>query len=96
MGILLLEWRLIEEEYQDRKLGLHPSSILTSQDLNANPELLVLLLGEVDPFFYYHGNIIINSEEKYLEAYEQKPFPTDLKYFLIALGNIVLNRARSA
>ena len=36
------------------------------------------------------------TEEKYLEAYEQKPFPTDLKYFLIAVGNIVLNRARSA
>lgn len=39
---------------------------------------------------------IEQSERKYLEAYKKNPFKTDIYYFLMALGNIVLKRKRSA
>lgn len=58
--------RLHEEKYRDGKLGLHPSSILASQDLSINPDLLVLLLGEVAPSIYYAGDIKADSENKEL------------------------------
>lgn len=39
---------------------------------------------------------IIESEKKYLEAYFKNPFCTDLKYFLLAMKNIILKQARSS
>ena len=38
---------------------------------------------------------IQESEMRYLEAYEEKPFRTDWKYFRKAIYNIVIKRARS-
>lgn len=38
---------------------------------------------------------IMASEEKYLEAYEESPIKTDIKYFFKALFNIVIRHARS-
>ncbi len=52
------------EEYRDGKLGLHPSSVLSSRDLRSNPELLVLLIGEVEPSFYQKRNIKTDFENK--------------------------------
>ena len=37
---------------------------------------------------------IIESEEKYLEAYERNPLKTDIKYLIRAFGNIAFRRAR--
>jgi hypothetical protein len=39
---------------------------------------------------------IQNSELRYIEAYQKSPIKTDWSYFWKAIGNIVLNRARSA
>lgn len=39
---------------------------------------------------------IVASELKYLRAYEQAPFRTDLRYACVALWNIFVRRARSA
>ena len=38
---------------------------------------------------------IMDSEMKYLEAYEKHPFFTDIKYFFIAIYNILIKRYRS-
>ena len=38
---------------------------------------------------------IIASEKKYLFAFEKRPFLTDLRYFILALYNILLKRSRS-
>jgi len=38
---------------------------------------------------------IMASEMRYLEAYAKQPFRTDLKYFFLALNNILIKRARS-
>lgn len=39
---------------------------------------------------------IQESEKKYLDAYDKNPIITDLKYFFIALYNIVVKKARSS
>ncbi len=39
---------------------------------------------------------ILDSESKYLDAYEKNPLITDFRYFLVALYNIFIKRARSA
>ena len=39
---------------------------------------------------------IMDSEMRYLEAYEKNPFLTDVKYFFKAFYNIVFKKARSA
>ena len=54
--------------------------------------------GLVPPFYYdmpKELDEIQASEMKYLEAYEQKPFRTDLKYFFVSMKNILFRRARS-
>jgi lipopolysaccharide/colanic/teichoic acid biosynthesis glycosyltransferase len=54
--------------------------------------------GLVPPFYYdmpKELEEIQASELKYLEAYEQKPFRTDLKYFFVSMKNIIFRRARS-
>ncbi len=38
---------------------------------------------------------IMNSEMRYLEAYEKHPFLTDIKYFFKAFHNIIFKKARS-
>jgi len=38
---------------------------------------------------------IMESEMKYLEAYEKRPFITDTRYFFLAMYNILIKRARS-
>jgi len=38
---------------------------------------------------------IIESEKKYLDQYDKNPFLTDLKYFFIAIFNIIFKKARS-
>ena len=38
---------------------------------------------------------IMDSEEKYLNAYDKNPIITDLKYFLKIFKNIFFNNARS-
>lgn len=38
---------------------------------------------------------IMDSEERYLDAYEKDPILTDIKYFFKAFNNIVFKRARS-
>ncbi len=39
---------------------------------------------------------IIESESKYLDAYDKQAWLTDFKYFFIALYNIIIKKARSA
>ena len=39
---------------------------------------------------------IMESERKYLEAYEKAPFRTDVRYFFMAFYNIIVKRARSS
>ncbi len=56
--------RLNGEEYNDGKLGFHPSSVLESQDLVGNPELMVLLVGELSPRSYFSGEIKTDSKNK--------------------------------
>ena len=38
---------------------------------------------------------IMESEMRYLEAYEKAPFKTDVTYFFAAVGNIFFKHARS-
>ena len=38
---------------------------------------------------------IVESERRYLQAYEAHPIKTDVKYFFLALYNILIRRARS-
>ncbi len=38
---------------------------------------------------------IMDSEIRYLDAYEQAPFRTDVRYFFLAFYNIIIKRARS-
>lgn len=38
---------------------------------------------------------IMESERRYLEAYNKNPFLTDIRYFLLAFKNILFNHARS-
>ncbi len=56
--------RLNGDEYRGGNLGLHPSSVLNSQDFVSNPELLVLLVGELSPESYFSGNIKTDSKNK--------------------------------
>ena len=39
---------------------------------------------------------IMESELKYLEQYEKNPLKTDVRYFIKALKNIILKKARSS
>ncbi len=54
--------------------------------------------GLIPPFYVDHPTTlqeIMDSEMKYLEAYEKHPFRTDFKYFFIAVYNILIKRYRS-
>lgn len=41
-------------------------------------------------------NELVNSEMRYIEAYEKNPIQTDIRYFFKAIFNIVFKRKRSA
>jgi hypothetical protein len=53
--------RISDSSYEGGKLGLHPSSVLTSQDLLKNHELMILLLGELSNCAYYSRNLKFDS-----------------------------------
>lgn len=56
--------RLNGIEYKDKKLGVHPSSILNAEDLYTNPMLLTLLIGELHQNDYFDGNIIYDENNR--------------------------------
>jgi lipopolysaccharide/colanic/teichoic acid biosynthesis glycosyltransferase len=54
--------------------------------------------GLIPPFYADMPNTleeIMESEMKYLDAYEKSPYLTDLRYFIRAWYNIIFKRARS-
>lgn len=54
--------------------------------------------GLIPPFYMdlpKNFDEIVASERRYLEAYENSPLKTDIRYFLAALYNILVKRARS-
>ncbi len=54
--------------------------------------------GLLPPFYVDMPNTldeIINSELKYLKAYEERPLLTDVRYFFSICGNILFRKARS-
>ena len=55
--------------------------------------------GLIPPFYFDLPQTIediIASEIKYLDAYDKQPWLTDMRYFIMALFNIAIKRARSA
>ena len=54
--------------------------------------------GLIPPFYYDMPQTfdeIVESERRYLEAYEMQPVRTDIRYFFGAMKNIIIKRARS-
>ncbi len=54
--------------------------------------------GLIPPFYYdcpKNFEELIASEMRYFDAYEKKPFKTDIKYFFVAMFNIIFKGARS-
>ena len=54
--------------------------------------------GLIPPFYYDLPSTfeeICDSERKYLNSYFDKPYITDIKYFFVALWNIIVKRKRS-
>ncbi len=87
---------------RDMKLvGVRP---LSKQYFNLYPQELRELRirtkpGLVPPFYADMPKSfedIVESEKRYLKAYEQKPIRTDIKYFFKSFHNIVIKRARSS
>ena len=55
--------------------------------------------GLIPPFYYDLPETIeeiVESEKKYLDAYDKHPWLTDVQYFCVALYNIIIKRARSS
>lgn len=81
-------------------VGVRP---LSAQYLSLYDEELRVLRqkykpGLIPPFYVDLPNTIdeiIASEKKYLYAFEKRPFMTDLRYFALAIYNIVIKRSRS-
>jgi len=78
-----------------RPLSQHYFSLYT-------PELQQLRIkhkpGLIPPFYVDNPKTleeIMESERKYLEQYEKHPFRTDIKYFFLAIYNIVIKHYRS-
>ena len=63
-----VDMRLNGAEYKNKSLGIHPSSRLTEEDLQANPMLLALLIGELNKYSYYHKGIV--SDKEHGEIYD--------------------------
>lgn len=82
-------------------IGVRP---LSTQYLSLYPDNLKELRAKVKPGlippFYVDLpstlNDIIESEERYIHSYLNNPISTDLKYFLKALHNICIKKARSS
>ena len=54
--------------------------------------------GLVPPYYYdMPGSLqeIEDSERRYLDAFEKRPFRTDVRYFFVSFFNIIFRRARS-
>ncbi len=69
---------LDDVEYKNKSLRIHPSSRLTVNDLQANPMLLALLIGELSNYGYYINSIKFDEEFKeiYVSRYYSKESPT--------------------
>ncbi len=70
--------RLDGVEYKNKSLGIHPSSRLTAKDIQSNPVLLALLIGELSEYDYYDGSIVSDDEygEIFITGYYSKEPPT--------------------
>jgi hypothetical protein len=74
----------------DHKLSTYPAALQEKRKY-VKPGLL-------PPFYADRPTTVegfFEAEEKYLDAYIQKPYRTDIHYFLIILWNIVVKKARS-
>jgi len=63
-GVPAFTMRFYDGNYKDGQMGYHPSSVLTSEDLVANSELLYLLLREAEGFDSRRAYIISDSKNK--------------------------------
>ncbi len=57
------------DDYKNGNIGLHASSILTDEDLLANPKLMTLLIGELFDYMYFCDNIITTPEKEIIWYY---------------------------
>ncbi len=79
-----------------RPLSLHYFSLYTKE---LQEKRVKYKPGLIPPFYVDNPKTldeIMASEMKYLLAYEKRPFFTDLRYFLIAIFNIVFRKYRSS
>ncbi len=72
-------------------LGLYPAELIERR-LRHKPGLIPPFYADMPQNF----EEILESEERYLQAYEKHPFRTDVRYFFAAMNNILFKRARSA
>ena len=79
--------RPLSEHY----FGLYPEEV-QQRRLKHKPGLIPPFYVDLPKTF----EEIIESECKYLDAYEKNPLLTDFRYFLLAFYNIFIKRARSA
>ena len=83
-----------------KMIGVRP---LSKHYLSLYPEDFQEMRNDVKPGLippYYadmprHMDEIVESERRYIEAYKKSPLRTDMRYFIKALKNIVLEKARS-
>lgn len=97
---LPMVWNLVRGDL--KLVGVRP---LSHQYFNLySPEVQQLRIqtkpGLLPPFYYEEHtpetlNDVQESERRYLEAYLQKPFATDWRYFWGIVGNILFRRKRS-
>jgi lipopolysaccharide/colanic/teichoic acid biosynthesis glycosyltransferase len=81
-------------------VGVRPLSkhYLSLYDEQVKVSRLQVKPGMVPPFYADLPETleeIMQSELKYIEQYKQNPLETDTKYFVKALRNIILKKARS-
>lgn len=84
--IKLVGVRPLSEQY----LSLYPEDLLRRR-LRHTPGLLPPFYADLPEGF----EAILESEARYLEAWEKSPFRTDLRYLRRILYNIIVRRARS-
>ncbi len=71
-------------------LGLYPADLIELR-LRHKPGLIPPFYVDMPECF----EDIVASEERYLKAYEKQPFLTDIRYFYMAMKNILFKGARS-
>lgn len=95
---LPMVWNLLKGDLKIvgvRPLSKHYLSLYTSEHRNFR---IRFKPGLIPPFYADNPKTIdeiIESEHKYLIAYQKHPFLTDVKYFFKALYNIIIKRKRS-